>query len=264
MKRRSVSSVLAEVILILIVLVASLVVYEIVVNKGVAFQGGASVSISGAKVQPLGGGLALLTVTVTNTGSVPELVGVYVSGLSSSFSYAQSTGYMYVAYENLPSGTYSFSSSSLKAVFIEGPSTNYAWEQVSGSASLSAGAYEIAVFAGSGISTNLPSSTRWLITYYAIPQGDALSISATQPWNLSAFGAVVLGEGTAVTSSPSYSSQSGVQPGIPLGVLKGGQSKTISVLISGSYEVGQSVLVVAEAWTPSGSPAVASVSVSVT
>ena len=256
MKRKAVSSLVSEAVLLMIVLVAGLAVYGVVSQRSLELNGGASVAVESAYVQSLGSGLALLSVRVENTGSVPELVAVYVSGLSPSYPYAKSYGFLYFAYEDLPGGSYSFSAYS---VYIKGPSTGYRWERFSGSASLSSGAYEIAVYGGPSISTDLPESTRWAVAYYAVPQGDSLALNQGQPWNLSAFGAVVLGEGTAFGSSPSYSG-SNLQPGIPLGVLEPGQTRELSVLISGSYWPGQSVTVIAEAWTPSGSAAASSAS----
>ncbi len=268
--KRAVSSVIAEALLLAIVLVAGLAAYILVFNRAMNIERGASVCISRASVQSVGNGIALLTVSITDTGSDPELVGVYVSNLASSPVTAGGWELDYTAV-NLKSGEYAitpvcsctgFNASSVKAiVFVNGPSTNYRWTQVSGTFYLESGSYQIAVFTDSSLVSNLPSSTIWLRAVLSVPKGSSFVPSALNPLSLN--GTVVVNAGASQGSDLNFSMTEN-QAGIPAGYLKGGQSVTASWLVSGNYTAGESVTVIAEAWSGSGSESACSESATVT
>ena len=197
MKRNASSSIIAEVILIAVTLIASAAVYEIVVQKGLTFQSGASVQITGAGFQSFGNGQGLLTVTVTNTAGVPEFAGVYLSGLPATGGLSEpgvscgneADGYIYYTAVNIKSGSYTFNitGDECSTILVKGPSTGYSWESLTGeeymqgnfTVNLQGGTYQIVVVSvnvcGSGYSylrSNLPAST-WLVTLYHMPVGDS-------------------------------------------------------------------------------------------
>ncbi len=82
-KLKSISSMLATLMLLALVLVAGVFVYTYVMHQGVVVNGGAGVSIGSAQITSEPGGRGYLSVTIINTGGVrisSATVSVYSQG----------------------------------------------------------------------------------------------------------------------------------------------------------------------------------------
>ncbi|MGC9209493.1 MAG: hypothetical protein ACP5GH_06635 [Nitrososphaeria archaeon] len=255
MRLKGASGVVAELLLISIVIIASMAVYGLVIQRGNEVQRGASIQITSAGAQYLGSGLVLLSVRVLNAGGVPEVAGAGVSGLSGCLLQASGSGYLFYTAASLQKGTYYLPPGS----FILGPDANGTWREVSGDVNLMAGTYQIAVRSSSPEITTNVSST-WLIARYEVLRGGTLTPSEGSPLSLA--GAVVVGACTFQGDSPAFSLED-LSPGVPLGLLMPGQSAALSVLICGNYSPGMSLTVTVQAWTLGGSSEAQALSVQI-